>query len=63
MEYVNLGASGLQVSRLCLGTMMFGHSPGAPTSEPDSRRIIDAYLEAGGNFMVKRLSDASRWAR
>ena len=51
MEYVNLGASGLQVSRPCLGTMMFGHSPGAPTSEPDSRRIIDAYLEAGGNFI------------
>ena len=51
MEYTNLGASGLQVSRPCLGTMMFGHSPVAPTSEPDSRRIIDAYLEAGGNFI------------
>jgi aryl-alcohol dehydrogenase-like predicted oxidoreductase len=51
MEYTTLGASGLQVSRPCLGTMMFGHSPGAPASEPDSRRIIDAYLEAGGNFI------------
>jgi aryl-alcohol dehydrogenase-like predicted oxidoreductase len=51
MEYTTLGASGLQVSRACLGTMMFGHSPVAPTSEPDSRRIIDAYLEAGGNFI------------
>ncbi len=51
MEYTTLGASGLQVSRPCLGTMMFGHSPVAPTSEPDSRRIIDAYLEAGGNFI------------
>jgi aryl-alcohol dehydrogenase-like predicted oxidoreductase len=51
MEYTTLGASGLQVSRPCLGTMMFGHSSGAPTSEPDSRRIVDAYLEAGGNFI------------
>jgi hypothetical protein len=30
--------------------MMFGHSPDAPASEPDSRRIIDAYLVADGNF-------------
>jgi aryl-alcohol dehydrogenase-like predicted oxidoreductase len=51
MEYTTLGASGLQVSRPCLGTMMFGHSPGAPAGEQDSRRIIDAYLEAGGNFI------------
>ena len=51
MEYTNLGASGLQVSRPCLGAMMFGHGSVAPTSEPDSRRIIDAYLETGGNFI------------
>jgi aryl-alcohol dehydrogenase-like predicted oxidoreductase len=51
MEYTTLGASGLQVSRPCLGAMMFGHGPDAPTSEPDSRRIIDAYLETGGNFI------------
>jgi aryl-alcohol dehydrogenase-like predicted oxidoreductase len=51
MEYTTLGASGLQVSRPCLGAMMFGHGPDAPTSEPDSHRIIDAYLEAGGNFI------------
>jgi aryl-alcohol dehydrogenase-like predicted oxidoreductase len=51
MEYTTLGASGLQVSRPCLGAMMFGHGPDAPTSEQDSHRIIDAYLEAGGNFI------------
>jgi aryl-alcohol dehydrogenase-like predicted oxidoreductase len=51
MEYTTLGASGLQVSRPCLGAMMFGHGPDSPTSEPDSRRIIDAYLETGGNFI------------
>jgi aryl-alcohol dehydrogenase-like predicted oxidoreductase len=31
MEYTTLGASGLQVSRPCLGPMMFGHSPDAPS--------------------------------
>jgi aryl-alcohol dehydrogenase-like predicted oxidoreductase len=51
MDYTTLGASGLQVSRPCLGAMMFGHSADAPTSEPDSLRIIDAYLETGGNFI------------
>jgi aryl-alcohol dehydrogenase-like predicted oxidoreductase len=51
MEYTTLGASGLQVSRPCLGAMMFGYGPDAPTSEPDSRRIVDAYLETGGNFI------------
>jgi aryl-alcohol dehydrogenase-like predicted oxidoreductase len=51
MDYVTLGASGLHVSRPCLGTMMFGHSPQAPTSEQESRQIIDAYLDAGGNFI------------
>src|ERR1700743_2686580 len=51
MEYTTFGASGLQVSRPCLGAMMFGHSPDAPTRESDSRAIIDAYLEAGGNFI------------
>ncbi len=51
MEYTTLGASGLHVSRPCLGAMMFGHSAKAPTDEQDSRRIIDAFLEAGGNFI------------
>ena len=49
MQYVTLGASGLQVSRACLGAMMFGHSDKAPTNEPESRRIIDAFLDAGCN--------------
>lgn len=51
MEYTRLGASGLHVSRACLGTMMFGHGPDVPTSEHESRRIIDAFLDAGGNFL------------
>lgn len=54
MEYTNLGASGLIVSRICLGCMSFGR-PGAgrhewTLDEPDSRIIIRQSLEAGINF-------------
>jgi aryl-alcohol dehydrogenase-like predicted oxidoreductase len=31
--------------------MMFGHSAQAPTDEKQSRRIIDAFIDAGGNFI------------
>lgn len=51
MDYPTLGNSGLQVSRACLGAMMFGHGKHAPTGEGESRRIIDAFLDAGGNFI------------
>jgi aryl-alcohol dehydrogenase-like predicted oxidoreductase len=51
MEYTTLGASGLHVSRACLGAMMFGYTAQAPTSEEDSRKIIDAFLDAGANFI------------
>src|SRR5262245_12530982 len=50
MEYVNLGRSGLKVSRACLGAMMFG-TAGAPCEEGESRRIIDTFLERGHNFV------------
>ncbi len=46
MEYTHLGRTGLQVSRLCLGTMNFGPR----TEEPDSHAIMDRALEAGINF-------------
>ena len=46
MKYVHLGRSGLQVSRLCLGTMNFGPQ----TSEAESFRIMDRALERGINF-------------
>src|SRR5919112_4935029 len=47
MEYRNLGRSGLKVSRLCLGTMMFG----GQTDEPTSGRIAAKAREAGVNFV------------
>src|SRR5437588_9145198 len=46
MEYTKLGRTGLQVSRLCLGTMNFGPQ----TTEPDSFAIMDRALEHGINF-------------
>jgi aryl-alcohol dehydrogenase-like predicted oxidoreductase len=49
MEYRNLGRSGLKVSPLCLGAMMFG-SWGNPDHE-DSIRIIHRALDAGINFI------------
>ena len=46
MEYTYLGRTGLQVSRLCLGTMNFGPQ----TSQDDAHGIMDAAHEAGINF-------------
>ncbi|MFI4973370.1 MAG: aldo/keto reductase [Caulobacterales bacterium] len=51
MDYVNLGRSGLKVSRACLGAMNFGTSPTAPCDETEARRIVDAFLDAGNNFI------------
>ena len=51
MQYVNLGRSGVKVSRACLGAMMFGTSDSAPCGEDEARRAIDAFLDAGGNFI------------
>ncbi len=47
MEFRNLGRSGLRVSPLCLGTMMFG----GVTDESTSARIIDRAREQGINFV------------
>lgn len=47
MEYRRLGRSGLKVSPLCLGTMMFGGA----TDEADSRAIIDHARGVGINFI------------
>ena len=47
MEYINLGKQGVKVSRLCLGTMMFGGA----TNESDSIGIIHQALDEGINFL------------
>lgn len=46
MKYTHLGRSGLEVSRLCLGTMNFGWH----ANEADSVAIMDRALEMGLNF-------------
>jgi aryl-alcohol dehydrogenase-like predicted oxidoreductase len=51
MRYKLLGASGLRVSELCLGAMTFGEAWGTGTSKDESRAMLEAYAEAGGNFI------------
>lgn len=52
-----LGATDLQVSALCLGTMQFGWT----ADERASYDVLDAYAEAGGNF-IDTADIYSRWA-
>ena len=52
MKYVNLGTTGLKVSRICLGTMTFG-SPSWRNwvmGEADSLPFIQRALDRGINF-------------
>ncbi len=49
MEYRPLGRTGIQVSKLCLGTMMFG--TWGNSDHDDSIRIIHKALDAGINFV------------
>ncbi|OQW30516.1 MAG: aldo/keto reductase [Nitrospira sp. SG-bin1] len=51
MKYKLLGKSGLRVSELCLGTMTFGEDWGWGSNKEESRKIFDAFLNAGGNFI------------
>src|ERR1700744_1332449 len=52
MEYVNLGATGVKVSRICLGTMTYGSKKGREwvLEEDDARPLFQKALEAGINF-------------
>lgn len=47
MNYRNFGRTGVRVSPLCLGTMLFGDK----TEEEDAFRIVDRAMEAGINFI------------
>ena len=47
MQYQNLGRTGLNVSRLCLGTMTFG----LQTEQDVSFKIMDTASAAGVNFI------------
>ncbi|MBL0927736.1 MAG: aldo/keto reductase [Phycisphaerales bacterium] len=50
-DYITLGRSGLRVSPICLGTMTFGTEWGWGSDVPTSNRILETYLEQGGNFI------------
>jgi aryl-alcohol dehydrogenase-like predicted oxidoreductase len=51
MNYKLLGRSGLKVSELCLGTMGFGTEAGWGADKETSFEIMDAFANAGGNFL------------
>src|SRR5215211_2952645 len=52
MRYKLLGRTGLRVSELCLGAMIFGDRRGGwGASRDEAARIVDRFAEAGGNFI------------
>jgi len=52
MDYVNFGATGMRVSRLCLGMMSFGNESDRPwvLDEDSAEPIVRAAVEGGVNF-------------
>jgi len=73
MEYVNLGRSGVKVSRICLGCMSYGSPPVGPLrpgsnswslNEHDSEPFFRQALDAGINFFdtanVYAIGDSER---
>ncbi|MDE0143323.1 MAG: aldo/keto reductase [Caldilineaceae bacterium] len=56
IEYRRLGRTGLKVSPLCLGSMQFGWT----ADEGTSFAVMDAFAEAGGNF-IDTADIYSRW--
>jgi aryl-alcohol dehydrogenase-like predicted oxidoreductase len=58
MRYRPLGTTGISVSELCLGTMQWRWT----TSEAMSYRVMDAFLDAGANF-IDTADIYSNWAK
>ena len=50
-HYRLLGRSSMRVSPLALGTMTFGADWGWGADDTESKRIFDAYVDRGGNFI------------
>jgi 1-deoxyxylulose-5-phosphate synthase len=50
MEFTRLGSTGLQVSRICLGTMSFGNSEEWMVEIDKARPIVKRALDLGVNF-------------
>ena len=58
MQMTTLGSTGLNVSRICLGSMQFGWT----ADEEQSFAVMDAFAEAGGNF-IDTADIYSNWAQ
>ncbi len=57
MKKIKLGQTSLEVSNICLGTMMFGTT----VSEKEAMSVLDAYTENGGNF-IDTSNNYAHWA-
>ena len=51
MELRKLGNSGLLITELSLGAMLFGNKNERGTPDDAAKQIIYQYLESGGNFI------------
>lgn len=51
MDYKLLGNTGIRVSELSLGAMTFGNEWGMGADKEESKKVFDAYINAGGNFI------------
>ena len=51
MKYNRLGNSGLLVSDLCLGTLIFGEESDRSTPAEEAERLIHRFIDAGGNHI------------
>ena len=51
MKYKLLGNTGLRVSEVALGTMTFGTEAGWGADKAISKKMFDAFVKAGGNFI------------
>src|SRR3982075_3074778 len=51
MRYRLLGSSALRVSEVALGTMTFGERWGWGAALDESRRMVDLFIDRGGNFI------------
>ena len=57
MKYIKLRNTSLELSNICLGTASFG----TRLSEPEIFEILDAFIEAGGNF-IDTANIYGKWA-
>src|ERR1700712_545680 len=62
-HYRLLGRSGLRVSPLSLGTMTFGTTGGWGTEPDDAKKMVDLFMERGGNFIdtANYYGDSEKW--